>query len=103
MLGTACLQVYEANYHKSLDHRSFYFKQTDKKTLGAKAMVNEIKERHEARRQRGEGGEFAVAGTNLRLAPDLVFDYRDRWGWRLAGGEGGACGCLQVVHCHDSS
>ena len=29
-------KVYSANYHKSLDHRSFYFKQTDKKNLGAK-------------------------------------------------------------------
>lgn len=32
-------RVYEQNYHKSLDHRSFYFKQTEKKNLGAKTML----------------------------------------------------------------
>lgn len=32
-------KVFQQNYHKSLDHRSFYFKQTDKKTLGHKAMI----------------------------------------------------------------
>ena len=25
--------IFKENYHKSLDHRSFYFKQTDKKLL----------------------------------------------------------------------
>lgn len=24
-------RIYEANYHKSLDHRSFYFKQAEKR------------------------------------------------------------------------
>jgi len=28
--------VYARNYHKSLDHRSFYFKQQDKKSLSVK-------------------------------------------------------------------
>ena len=32
-------KVFQQNYHKSLDHRSFYFKQTDKKQLGHKAML----------------------------------------------------------------
>lgn len=32
-------KVFQQNYHKSLDHRSFYFKQTDKKTLGHKSMI----------------------------------------------------------------
>lgn len=32
-------KVFQQNYHKSLDHRSFYFKQTDKKQLGHKAMI----------------------------------------------------------------
>lgn len=32
-------RVFQQNYHKSLDHRSFYFKQTDKKQLGHKAMI----------------------------------------------------------------
>ena len=29
-------EVYAKNYHKSLDHRSFHFKQQDKKRLSAK-------------------------------------------------------------------
>ena len=32
-------KIFEANYHRSLDHRSFYFKQVDKRHLGAKGMV----------------------------------------------------------------
>lgn len=36
-------KVYDANYHKSLDHRSFYFKQTDKRLLGAKGMTGDIR------------------------------------------------------------
>jgi paired amphipathic helix protein Sin3a len=32
-------KVYEANYHKSLDHRSFIFKQQDKKNLTPRAML----------------------------------------------------------------
>eukprot|EP00281_Chroomonas_sp_CCMP1168_P015607 CAMPEP_0206215336 /NCGR_PEP_ID=MMETSP0047_2-20121206/2139_1 /ASSEMBLY_ACC=CAM_ASM_000192 /TAXON_ID=195065 /ORGANISM="Chroomonas mesostigmatica_cf, Strain CCMP1168" /LENGTH=359 /DNA_ID=CAMNT_0053637621 /DNA_START=110 /DNA_END=1185 /DNA_ORIENTATION=+ len=34
--------VYSANYYKSLDHRSFYFKQVDKKSTSAKAFWQEI-------------------------------------------------------------
>ena len=43
------VDVYEKNYNKSLDHRSFYFKQTDKKALSAKGMTGEIKEVWEKR------------------------------------------------------
>ena len=32
-------KIFEANYHRSLDHRSFYFKQVDKRHLGAKGMI----------------------------------------------------------------
>ena len=31
--------MFELNYHRSLDHRSFYFKQVDKRHLGAKGMI----------------------------------------------------------------
>jgi paired amphipathic helix protein Sin3a len=31
-------EVYSKNYHKSLDHRSFYFKQQDTKNLNTKGM-----------------------------------------------------------------
>ncbi|XP_071709702.1 paired amphipathic helix protein Sin3-like 4 isoform X2 [Rutidosis leptorrhynchoides] len=36
--------IYAKNYHKSLDHRSFYFKQQDQKSLSTKALLAEIKE-----------------------------------------------------------
>lgn len=32
-------KVFEQNYHRSLDHRSFYFKQADKKGLLPKTML----------------------------------------------------------------
>ncbi|GJX95887.1 paired amphipathic helix protein Sin3-like protein 4 isoform X2 [Tanacetum coccineum] len=36
--------IYAKNHHKSLDHRSFYFKQQDSKSLSAKALLAEISE-----------------------------------------------------------
>ncbi|KAJ9549153.1 hypothetical protein OSB04_021696 [Centaurea solstitialis] len=33
-------EIYAKNYHKSLDHRSFYFKQQDSKSLSAKGKLN---------------------------------------------------------------
>ena len=39
MMGPQWRKVYEQNYHRSLDHRSFYFKQVDKRHLGAKGML----------------------------------------------------------------
>lgn len=78
----ALTQVYEANYHKSLDHRSFYFKQTDKKNLGAKAMLSQIKEVVENRRNnediQGLISSAAAAPYTHRLSPDLLYDYKDR-------------------------
>merc|ERR1719379_1927424 len=74
-------KVYEQNYHKSLDHRSFYFKQLDKKKLGAKAMMAEVRELSAKRRLESEGAE--LAGLNGRVAlkgvgaPDCEFDFGD--------------------------
>nr|GEW69539.1 paired amphipathic helix protein Sin3-like 2 isoform X1 [Tanacetum cinerariifolium] len=39
-----CLDIYAKNHYKSLDHRSFYFKQQDSKDLSTKCLVAEIKE-----------------------------------------------------------
>ena len=33
-------EIYAKNYHKSLDHRSFYFKQQDSKNLSVKCMYS---------------------------------------------------------------
>ncbi len=41
-------EVYKDNYYKSLDHRSFYFKQVDKKGLSPKAFLQEIRAAQES-------------------------------------------------------
>ena len=41
-------EVYEKNFIKSLDHRSFYFKQDDKKKTSTKGLVNELREIHDS-------------------------------------------------------
>lgn len=41
-------EVYKDNYYKSLDHRSFYFKQVDKKGLSPKAFLQEMRSAQEA-------------------------------------------------------
>ena len=38
--------ICEKNFHKSLDHRSFYFKQCEKKNTNFKSFFGEIKDRH---------------------------------------------------------
>eukprot|EP00005_Dracoamoeba_jomungandri_P004864 CAMPEP_0174252262 /NCGR_PEP_ID=MMETSP0439-20130205/1801_1 /TAXON_ID=0 /ORGANISM="Stereomyxa ramosa, Strain Chinc5" /LENGTH=1190 /DNA_ID=CAMNT_0015332775 /DNA_START=101 /DNA_END=3673 /DNA_ORIENTATION=+ len=40
-------EVNEKNYHRSLDHRSFSFKQNDKKNLSAKTLLAEIKQKYQ--------------------------------------------------------
>jgi hypothetical protein len=52
-------KVFEQNYHKSLDHRSFYFKQSDKKSLMPKAMLQEV------RLGRGRGGGMEGQGKGV--------------------------------------
>eukprot|EP00899_Mesostigma_viride_P008288 jgi/Mesvir1/17460/Mv08734-RA.1 len=79
--------VYAKNYYKSLDHRSFYFKQVDKKNLSARGLVSEIKEVSEKRKQAEEDSILACsvaafgprgAGRPLTsLSADLAFDLRD--------------------------
>ncbi|GJZ75345.1 paired amphipathic helix protein Sin3-like protein 2 isoform X1 [Tanacetum coccineum] len=43
--------IYAKNHYKSLDHRSFYFKQQDSKDLSTKCLVAEIKETKEKSRK----------------------------------------------------
>ena len=78
------VDVYEKNYNKSLDHRSFYFKQTDKKALSAKGMTGEIKEASDKKKLSDEaiasGGALAMEKQNggVNSDPDLVFAYPER-------------------------
>ncbi|CAI5740090.1 unnamed protein product [Peronospora farinosa] len=54
-------EVNEKNYHKSLDHSSFYFKQKDKKQTSMKMMMQEAKKKLEADEKRAE--EFKAASN----------------------------------------
>ena len=77
------VDVYEKNYNKSLDHRSFYFKQTDKKALSAKGMTGEIKEVSDKKKLSDEaiakgGGGDGQEGRRRRHLPDLTFAYAER-------------------------
>ncbi|CAN6477714.1 unnamed protein product [Victoria cruziana] len=70
-------EVYAKNYHKSLDHRSFYFKQQDKKSLSTKALLAEIREVNEKKRKEDDV-LLAIAGRNRRpIIPNLEFKYAD--------------------------
>jgi paired amphipathic helix protein Sin3a len=78
------VDVYEKNYNKSLDHRSFYFKQTDKKALSAKGMTGEIKEASDKKKLSDEaiakGGAAAMDKKDGGGGgdPDLLFAYPER-------------------------
>uniref|UniRef100_A0A0R0L652 Histone deacetylase interacting domain-containing protein n=1 Tax=Glycine max TaxID=3847 RepID=A0A0R0L652_SOYBN len=69
-------EIYAKNYHKSLDHRSFYFKQQDTKSLSTKALLAEIKEICEKKRK--DDVLLAIAAGNRRpILPNLEFKYSD--------------------------
>ena len=53
----------EANFHKSLDHRSYYFKTSDKRQISIRALVSEIAD---AREQRLAGNAPPAAAAPRR-------------------------------------
>lgn len=71
-------EVYAKNYHKSLDHRSFYFKQQDKKSLSTKALLAEVKEISEKKRRDDDFILSVAAGNTRAYSPDLSFEYVDK-------------------------
>ncbi|KAG8383142.1 hypothetical protein BUALT_Bualt05G0153900 [Buddleja alternifolia] len=70
-------EIYAKNYHKSLDHRSFYFKQQDTKNLSTKAMSNEIKELSEKNQNEEEMILSIGAGYRQPVRPHMEFEYSD--------------------------
>lgn len=70
--------VYEKNIYKSLDHRSFYFKQADKKSLSTKGMLAEVRELSDKRRLSEEGPFVSPSRRGTVLALDMKFDISDR-------------------------
>ncbi|XWS30312.1 hypothetical protein CRYUN_Cryun24cG0106200 [Craigia yunnanensis] len=70
-------EIYFKNHYKSLDHRSFYFKQQDSKNLSAKSLVAEIKEWKEKNQKGDDVLVASVAGHRQPLAPHLEYEYLD--------------------------
>ncbi|PIN18039.1 Histone deacetylase complex, SIN3 component [Handroanthus impetiginosus] len=70
-------EIYAKNYHKSLDHRSFYFKQQDTKNLSAKALLAEIKEMSEKNQNEDEMVLSIGAGYKQPIRPHMGFEYPD--------------------------
>ncbi|XP_057419362.1 paired amphipathic helix protein Sin3-like 4 isoform X2 [Lotus japonicus] len=70
-------EIFAKNYHKSLDHRSFYFKQQDTKSLSAKALLTEIKEISEKKRKEDDVLLAIAAGNRRPILPNLEFEYSD--------------------------
>ncbi|KAJ3694344.1 hypothetical protein LUZ60_009824 [Juncus effusus] len=71
-------EVYAKNYHKSLDHRSFIFKQEDMKNLSSKVLQAEIKEKHD--KNLNDDTLLIAIGASPRnsgLRPDLEFQFPD--------------------------
>ncbi|KAL4379199.1 hypothetical protein GQ457_02G011470 [Hibiscus cannabinus] len=58
-------EIYSKNHYKSLDHRSFYFKQQDSKNLSAKSLVAEIKELKEKNQKEDDVLVASVAVMRL--------------------------------------
>ncbi|KAL6983585.1 hypothetical protein U1Q18_016969 [Sarracenia purpurea var. burkii] len=70
-------EIYAKNYHKSLDHRSFYFKQQDTKSLSTKALLAEIKEISENKRGDDDVLLAIAAGNRCPIIPHMEFEYSD--------------------------
>ncbi|PKA53860.1 Paired amphipathic helix protein Sin3-like 4 [Apostasia shenzhenica] len=70
-------EIYAKNYHKSLDHRSFYFKQQDTKSLSAKVLLAEVKEISEKKRKEDDMLLAISAGNRRPTIPDIEFEYVD--------------------------
>ncbi|GLD92507.1 hypothetical protein PINS_up001066 [Pythium insidiosum] len=62
-------EVNEKNYHKSLDHSSFYFKQKDKKQTSMKVLVQEAKKKLEEK-QASQKEPAANETSTKTAAPD---------------------------------
>ncbi|CAK9220996.1 unnamed protein product [Sphagnum troendelagicum] len=70
-------EVYTKNSYKALDHRSFYFRQQDKRSLSTKGLLAEIKELNEKKRSEDDYLLATAAGSHRPLLPDLRLEYPD--------------------------
>eukprot|EP01102_Stenamoeba_stenopodia_P018355 TRINITY_DN6714_c0_g1_i2.p1 TRINITY_DN6714_c0_g1~~TRINITY_DN6714_c0_g1_i2.p1 ORF type:complete len:975 (+),score=235.58 TRINITY_DN6714_c0_g1_i2:41-2965(+) len=56
-------EINEKNYHKSLDHQSFYFKQLEKKNLSPKVLIAEIKQKYQEKLKSKAGPAYHLVYT----------------------------------------
>nr|GFB04622.1 paired amphipathic helix protein Sin3-like 2 isoform X2 [Tanacetum cinerariifolium]GFB12962.1 paired amphipathic helix protein Sin3-like 2 isoform X2 [Tanacetum cinerariifolium] len=70
--------VYAKNHYKSLDHRSFYFKQPDSKDLSTKCLVAKIKETKEKSQKDNDVLYSVAAGSRHSIVPHLEYDLTDK-------------------------
>ncbi|XP_044505763.1 paired amphipathic helix protein Sin3-like 2 isoform X2 [Mangifera indica] len=70
-------EIYAKNHYKSLDHRSFYFKQQDSKNLSTKSLVAEVKELRENKLAEHNVLSAIAAGHQQPVIPHLEYEYSD--------------------------
>ncbi|KAF7802898.1 paired amphipathic helix protein Sin3-like 2 isoform X1 [Senna tora] len=70
-------EIYSKNHYKSLDHRSFYFKQQDSKNLSTKSLIAEIKENKAKKQKEYDILQAIAAGNKQPLIPHLEFEFSD--------------------------
>ncbi|KAL8229153.1 hypothetical protein R6Q57_014053 [Mikania cordata] len=70
-------EIYAKNHYKSLDHRSFYFKQQDSKNLSTKSLVAEIKEIKEKNQKDNGVLKSIAAGSRHHVMQNLEFEFTD--------------------------
>ncbi|CAH9088055.1 unnamed protein product [Cuscuta epithymum] len=76
-LNKVWAEIYAKNHYKSLDHRSFYFKQQDSKNLSTKALVSEIKDIKEKNRKEDDVVHAIAAGNRHPICPNVELEYSD--------------------------
>ena len=73
-------QIFKENYQKSLDHRSFYFKQAEKKNLTPKLLFTELKEISDKKRNEKVSVLLSLAGRvefASRITTHMAADISD--------------------------
>jgi histone deacetylase complex regulatory component SIN3 len=72
---------FNQNYTRSLDHRSFYFKVVDKRLLGQRHIIQEIKEAAESTQHHSEAAlsVHTSAPFDIKLRPHLLLEMPDMY------------------------
>uniref|UniRef100_A0A2P2MR97 Paired amphipathic helix protein Sin3-like 2 n=1 Tax=Rhizophora mucronata TaxID=61149 RepID=A0A2P2MR97_RHIMU len=70
-------EIYAKNHYKSLDHRSFYFKQQDSKNLSTRLLVAEIKELKDKKQKEDDILLAFAAGNRQPVVPHMEYEYSD--------------------------